>query len=114
MSAPKPVRPEPRPGILAIDTYVPGKSGRPGGGQVHKLSSHETPLGPSPAALAALHDPIAMLETYPDGRATVLRTAIAKRYGHDPLRTNGVDASLLVLPLVSQDICALGPQCFSF
>ncbi len=86
MSAPKPVRPEPRPGILAIDTYVPGKSGRPGGGKVHKLSSNETPLGPSPAALAALHEATAKLETYPDGRATVLRTAIAKRYGLDPER----------------------------
>ena len=26
MSAPRSVRPEPRPGVLAIDTYVPGKS----------------------------------------------------------------------------------------
>ena len=86
MSAPKPVRPEPRPGVLAIDTYVPGKSGRPGGGKVHKLSSNETPLGPSPAALAALHEATAKLETYPDGRATVLRAAIAKRYGLDPER----------------------------
>ncbi|KST57631.1 histidinol-phosphate aminotransferase [Methylobacterium sp. GXS13] len=86
MSAPKPVRPEPRPGVLAIDTYVPGKSGRPGGGKVHKLSSNETPLGPSPAALAALHEATAKLETYPDGRATVLRAAIAKRYGLVPER----------------------------
>ena len=86
MSAPLLARPEPRPGVLAIDTYVPGKSGRPGGGKVHKLSSNETPLGPSPAALAALHEATAKLETYPDGRATALRTAIAKRYGLDPER----------------------------
>ena len=86
MSAPRPARPEPRPGVLAIDTYVPGKSGRPGGGKVYKLSSNETPLGPSPAALAALHAATAKLETYPDGRATALRTAIARRYGLDPER----------------------------
>ncbi len=77
-------RPEPRPGVLAIDTYVPGKSGRPGAGKVYKLSANETPLGPSPAALAALHEATAKLEIYPDGRATTLRTAIAGRYGLDP------------------------------
>ena len=36
--------------------------------QVHKLSSNETPLGPSPAALAAYRDAARQLELYPDGR----------------------------------------------
>ena len=43
-----PTRPVPRPGVLDIEPYVPGKSGAPGGVKVHKLSSNETPLGPSP------------------------------------------------------------------
>jgi len=46
-------RPQPRPGVLAIDPYVPGKSTAPGVAGVFKLSSNETPLGPSPKAVAA-------------------------------------------------------------
>ena len=42
-------RPQPRPGVLAIDPYVPGKSSAPGAARVFKLSSNETPLGPEPA-----------------------------------------------------------------
>jgi histidinol-phosphate aminotransferase len=46
-------RPQPRPGVLTIDPYVPGKSAAPGVARVFKLSSNETPLGPSPKASAA-------------------------------------------------------------
>ena len=45
--------PQPRPEILAIDPYVPGKSRVPGVAKVHKLSSNESPLGPSPKAIEA-------------------------------------------------------------
>ncbi|MGZ9021532.1 MAG: histidinol-phosphate transaminase, partial [Rhodoplanes sp.] len=44
-------RPEPRPGVLKIKPYVPGKSHAPGVAKVHKLSSNESPLGPSPQAV---------------------------------------------------------------
>jgi histidinol-phosphate aminotransferase len=73
--------PVPRPGILDIQAYVPGKSG-PKTGKVYKLSSNESPLGPSPKALAAYQEAVAQnLALYPDGSATKLREAIAKRYG---------------------------------
>ena len=81
-----PQRPVPRPGVLAIDPYVPGKSTAPAGGKVHKLSSNETPLGPSPAALEAYRANAAQLELYPDGSASALREAIGRRYGLDPAR----------------------------
>jgi histidinol-phosphate aminotransferase len=84
--APEPLRPVPRPGVLSIDAYVPGKSGAPGAVKVHKLSSNETPLGPSPDAMAAVRDVARSLELYPDGSATALREAIAARYGLDPAR----------------------------
>lgn len=84
-SAPPP-RPVPRPGVLSIDPYVPGKSGAPGGAKVHKLSSNETPLGPSPAAIAALRAAAETLALYPDGTASRLREAIGARYGLDPAR----------------------------
>ena len=46
-------RPQPRPGVLAIDPYVPGKSAARGAAKVFELSSNETPLGPSPKAVEA-------------------------------------------------------------
>jgi histidinol-phosphate aminotransferase len=73
-------RPLPRPGILDIEAYVPGGSGARGG-KVFKLSSNESPLGPSPAAVAAYTAAAAALALYPDGSATSLRAAIAGRYG---------------------------------
>jgi histidinol-phosphate aminotransferase len=79
-------RPEPRPGILKIDAYMPGKSAAPAGVKLHKLSSNETPLGASPKAKAAYGDIAASLELYPDGSATGLRTAIAAKFGLDPAR----------------------------
>ncbi len=81
-----PGRPQPRLGVLAIDPYRPGKSGAASGGRVYKLSSNETPLGPSPRAREALAKIADRLALYPDGTATALRDAIGARYGLDPAR----------------------------
>lgn len=78
--------PQPKPGILDIDPYVPGESKLPAGLKPIKLSSNETPLGPSPKALAAFREVAGELERYPDGAATHLRAAIAGRYGLNPQR----------------------------
>ena len=45
--------PFPRPGVLRISPYVPGRSTATGGVKSFKLSSNETPLGASPHAIAA-------------------------------------------------------------
>ncbi|MBS7697525.1 MULTISPECIES: histidinol-phosphate transaminase [unclassified Chelatococcus] len=79
-------RPVPRAGILSIDAYVPGKSSVTGVDKVYKLSSNETPLGPSKAAIEAYKHAAATLEHYPDGAATRLREAIGARFGLDPAR----------------------------
>src|SRR6266481_6129532 len=79
-------RPQPRAGVLAIDPYVPGKSKAPGVARVFKLSSNETPLGPSPKAIAAYHAVGEHLEDYPDGDSTALREAIGRAFGLDPSR----------------------------
>jgi histidinol-phosphate aminotransferase len=79
-------RPQPRPGVLAIDPYVPGKSTAPGAARVFKLSSNETPLGPSPKAVAAYRAVGEHLEDYPDGASTALREAIGRAFGLDPGR----------------------------
>jgi histidinol-phosphate aminotransferase len=76
-------RPSPRPSVMAIDPYVPGKSAAQGASRVFKLSANETPLGPSPRAIHALRNmPDASL--YPDGSSLLVREAIGARYGLDP------------------------------
>jgi histidinol-phosphate aminotransferase len=76
----------PHPGVLAISPYVPGKSKGTGGTKLYKLSSNETPLGPSPSAVEAFKSAAAALERYPDGAATELRAAIGETYGINPDR----------------------------
>jgi len=80
------LRPQPRPGVLDIEAYVPGKSSAPGVLKVFKLSSNETPLGPSPRAIAAYKSAAAHLQDYPDGSASELRQAIGRAFGLDPDR----------------------------
>ncbi len=77
---------KPRAGILDIAAYVPGKSALGGSLPVIKLSSNETPFGPSPRAVEAYREAAANLSRYPDGSATELKEAIAKLYGLDPSR----------------------------
>ena len=79
-------RPQPRPGVLDIAPYVPGKSKAPGVAKVFKLSSNESPLGPSPKAVAAYQAAAARLEDYPDGAVTELRATIGRAFGLDPAR----------------------------
>ena len=79
-------RPQPRPGVLAIDPYVPGKSSAAGVRRIFKLSSNETPLGPSPQAIAAYREVANHLQDYPDGASTALREAIGHTFGLDPER----------------------------
>jgi histidinol-phosphate aminotransferase len=79
-------RPQPRPGVLDIAAYVPGKSTAPGVAKVFKLSSNETPLGPSPNAITAYRAAGEHLEDYPDGSASALRDAIGTAFGLDPDR----------------------------
>lgn len=78
-------RPEPRPGVMQIEAYVPGKSAAAGVSKIHKLSSNENPLGASPKAIEAIRA-FDHLELYPDGAATKLREAIAAKYGLDASR----------------------------
>lgn len=94
------VRPQARPSIMQIDAYVPGKSSATGGNRVYKLSSNETPLGPSPAAVNAAQSALENMSLYPDGSSAGLRQAIAAKFGLDPDRiicSNGSDELLTLL-----------------
>ncbi len=100
MTAPRTkARPEPRRGVLDIAAYVPGDDRSPAR-RVFKLSSNETPLGPSPLAVEAYRASSDTLHVYPEGSSTILREAIAAAYGLNPGRIvcgNGSDELLTLL-----------------
>jgi len=71
-----------------LEVYEPGKPiedvARELGLKPHeiiKLASNENPLGPSPKALAAMHDALERAHFYPDGGGYYLREAIAEKFG---------------------------------
>ncbi|MDD9911301.1 MAG: histidinol-phosphate transaminase [Ahrensia sp.] len=96
--------PQPNQGILDIAAYVPGLSSAPEGVKLHKLSANESPLGPSPAAKAAVEQSTRLLEDYPDGSATILREAIASAHG--------LDAQRIVCGNGSDELLGLLAQCY--
>jgi histidinol-phosphate aminotransferase len=79
-------RPTPRRSVLDIAPYVPGRSKATGGAKLHKLSSNETPLGPSLAAMDAYRAAAERLYLYPDGGATAMREALGNAFGLNPDR----------------------------
>ena len=103
-------RPKPRPGVLDIAAYVPGKSSAPGVAKIFKLSSNETPLGPSPRAIAAYKAAADHLEDYPDGSASDLREAIGHAFGLDPERIVCGAGSDDLLHLLAQAYLADGDE----
>jgi histidinol-phosphate aminotransferase len=89
--------PEPKPWIMAIAPYIPGRSTTDDGRKVAKLSSNENPLGTSPKAREAFASAAGRLERYPDASGTELRDVLAAKYGLDPARIiygNGSDEIL--------------------
>jgi len=93
-------RPQPRNGVMEIHAYKPGSDKANPNVKLHKLSSNETPLGASPAAIDAYVETSKNLEIYPDGSATKLRHAIAQAHGlneENILCSNGSDELLGLL-----------------
>jgi histidinol-phosphate aminotransferase len=89
--------PQPKPWIMDIAPYVPGRSTTDDGRKVAKLSSNENPLGTSPKAREAFAAAAGNLERYPDASGTDLREALATKHGLDPTRIiygNGSDEVL--------------------
>jgi histidinol-phosphate aminotransferase len=79
------------PALQDLPVYQPGRPieevaremGLPAG-DIIKLASNENPLGPSPAALAAMQKAIANLHLYPDGNAFYLKQKLAQKLGMAP------------------------------
>lgn len=92
--------PEPQPGIMAIKPYRGGAHSAEGVERVITLSANESPLGPSPKAVAAVRAMADHAHRYPDGGATALREALAAHYGLEADRiicSNGSDELISLL-----------------
>ncbi|GAB4201036.1 MAG: histidinol-phosphate transaminase [Roseiflexaceae bacterium] len=88
--------------IVNLPPYKPPKLTRQQPAGVTKLSSNENPLGPSPAAVAAIQSAATQVHRYPDAGALALRQGLAERFGLSPEMvacTNGSDEMVLLLCL---------------
>lgn len=103
-------RPAPKPGVMDIAPYVPGKDSAPGVAKVYKLSANETPLGPSPLVAGAMAHALEHPEIYPDGGATKLRAAIAARHGLNAANIVCGNGSDELLGLLCQTYLAPGDE----
>ena len=107
-------RPVPKPGILDIAPYTPGKSPVPEAGRkLFKLSANETPFGPSPKAMEVYRDAAAHLEDYPEGTSRVLREAIGRAFGLDPDRIICGAGSDEILNLLAHTYLGPGDEAIS-
>lgn len=79
-------RPIPKPGIMDIHAYVPGKAQAEGVAEPVKLSANENILGSSEKARAAYAAAVSQLHVYPDSRTTIVRDAIAEHFRLEPER----------------------------
>ena len=77
--------PQPKPWVMGIAPYVPGRATGEDGRPLAKLSANENPLGQSPKAREAFAAH-ADMRRYPDPCASALREALAAHYGLDPAR----------------------------
>jgi len=77
---------KPKATLAAVGYYMIGISKLPGFDEPIKLSSNESALGMSPAALAAAQQAIAGSHLYPEVDTETLAEALGERYGLDPAR----------------------------
>ena len=97
--------PAPKPWILGIAPYIPGRATSEDGRKVVKLSSNENPFGTPEGARAAYRDAAGHLERYPDAAAVDLRGALASHYG--------VEAERLIYGTGSDEVLHLAAGTFA-
>lgn len=111
MSSPLPLN----PALQNVPVYQPGRPieevarelGLPAK-DIIKLASNENPLGPSPAALAAMQKAIASLHLYPDGNAFYLKQKLAEKLGLEPANLILGNGSNEIIEFVGHALMAPG------
>lgn len=98
------MKPTPKPGIMSIAPYVPGRARAEGFDRPLKLSANENPWGCSDEARNAFLSASADIHLYPDARTSRLRAAIAEKFGLEPER--------LVFGAGSDEIFAMAAQAY--
>ncbi len=101
--------PVPKPWVMGIAPYVPGRAAGDDGRPLAKLSANENPLGHSPAARAAFIA-AADMTRYPDPAASALRHALAAAHGLDPARVIHGTGSDELLHLAAGAFAGLGDE----
>ena len=101
--------------ILAIDPYVPGKPMEAlereyGITDSVKLASNENPLGPSPAAVAAIRNGVDCLNRYPDGAGHALTRKLAAKHGIAAERIVLGNGSDEIIGLLAQTLLVSGDE----
>lgn len=96
------LEPRPRANIPSIPEYIPGEATASGVPRIFKLSSNESPLGPSPRARAACESLAPQLHRYPDASMLELRTALGAKYQLDSQRIVGGCGSEELLHLAAR------------
>jgi len=96
-------------GIQALQPYEPGKpieelERELGITDIVKLASNESPIGPSPKAMAAAKEALQQLHRYPDGSGHRLKAALAEKFN--------VWTSQITLGNGSNDVLDLVARCW--
>jgi histidinol-phosphate aminotransferase len=103
------------PALANLPVYQPGRPieevarelGLPAA-EIIKLASNENPLGPSPAALAAMERALQGLHLYPDGNAFYLKRKLAERLGVEPANIVLGNGSNEIIEFVGHALMAPG------
>src|SRR6266498_4145702 len=105
------------PALASLPVYQPGRPieevARELGlaaGEVIKLASNENPLGPSPAALAAMEKSLQTLHLYPDGNAFYLKRRLADKLGVAPANLILGNGSNEIIEFVGHALMAPGQE----
>jgi histidinol-phosphate aminotransferase len=105
------------PALEGLGVYQPGRPieevarelGLPAD-DIIKLASNENPLGPSPAALAAMEKTLKSLHLYPDGNAFYLKRALAARLALDPRQVIFGNGSNEIIEFIGHALLSPGDE----
>jgi histidinol-phosphate aminotransferase len=103
------------PFLKTLPTYQPGRPVEEVARELNlpaheiiKVASNENPFGPSPLAIAAMHQTISSLHFYPDGNAFYLKQKLAAKLGVEPANLILGNGSNEIIEFVSHALLAPG------